>query len=121
LPPSSLPLSYRRRAALISARRTPSLVIAAVMIAAAVSAQNIGATLQGLITDEQHAVLPGVTVAITNVDTGITRTIVTDTTGWYRAPALPPGNYSMAAELPGFVTYKRGGLTLTTGQEPRID
>src|SRR3954471_19012365 len=84
-------------------------------------AQNIGATLQGLVTDEQKAVLPGVTVTITNVETGVSRTAVTDATGWYRAAALNPGTYEMTTDLAGFVTYKRSGLTLTTGQEPRID
>ena len=39
------------------------------------TAQNIGATLQGLIVDEQHAVLPGVSVTITNIETGIARII----------------------------------------------
>src|SRR5215471_17807282 len=85
------------------------------------AAQNIGATLQGLVTDAQNAVLPGVSVTITNVDTGVTRTVVTDTAGWYRAAALQPGTYELSAELAGFVAYKRTGMTLTTGQEPRID
>src|SRR5262245_21624230 len=71
--------------------------------------QNIGATLQGLVTDEQKAVLPGVTVTVTNVDTGIARTVVTDTTGWYRAATLNPGTYELTTELAGFVTYKRSG------------
>lgn len=84
-------------------------------------AQNIGATLQGVIADDQHGVLPGVTVTITNVETGSARTVVTDPVGFYRAPALQPGDYTLTAELTGFVTYKRSGLTLTTGQEPRID
>ena len=84
-------------------------------------AQNVGATLQGQITDEQHGVLPGVSVTITNVETGISRTAITDGGGWYRAPALPPGTYEMTADLSGFVTHRRSGLTLTTGQEPRID
>src|SRR5207245_10268074 len=58
-----------RGGAMISARRTTSVVTAAflaVFIADRTSAQNIGATLQGLVTDEQHAVLPGVTVSISN-------------------------------------------------------
>jgi carboxypeptidase family protein/TonB-dependent receptor-like protein len=84
-------------------------------------AQNTGATLQGLVADPQHGVLPGVTVTITNVDTGLPRSLVTDATGWYRAPALPPGTYSVTAELAGFVSYERTGLTLTTGQDARVD
>src|SRR5207248_3128751 len=85
------------------------------------TAQNIGATLQGLIVDEQHAVLPGVSVTITNIETGIARIVTTDASGWYRAAALAPGNYEIRAELIGFVEFVRRGLTRTTGQEPRID
>src|SRR6185295_4166398 len=106
-----------------SARSIVSVLITILLTAIATpsAAQNIGATLQGLVTDEQKAVLPGVTVTITNVDTGIVRTVVTDATGWYRAAALTPGTYELTTDLSGFITYKRSGLTLTTGQEPRID
>jgi hypothetical protein len=83
--------------------------------------QGVGATLLGTISDDQHAVLPGVTVTITNVDTGFSRTVVTDQAGYYRAPALPPGTYDISSELAGFGAYKRTGVTLTTGQEVRID
>ena len=113
---SAAPRSARRPAVLLSASAALLLVVSTHS-----AAQNIGATLQGLITDAQKAVLPGVTVTITNLDTGVARTVVTDTTGWYRAAALQPGAYEMSAELTGFVGYKRGGMTLTTGQEPRID
>ena len=108
---------------MFSARTTGFLLIALLVAAipAPATGQNIGATLQGLVTDEQKAVLPGVTVTIINVDTGIARTVVTDTAGWYRAAALSPGTYELTTDLTGFVTYKRSGLTLTTGQAPRID
>jgi Carboxypeptidase regulatory-like domain len=104
--------------------RTTGFLLTALLVAgipAPATGQNIGATLQGLVTDEQKAVLPGVTVTIINVDTGIARTVVTDTAGWYRAAALSPGTYELTTDLTGFVTYKRSGLTLTTGQAPRID
>src|SRR2546428_444436 len=106
-----------------SARSTVLLLIAVLIVAVPgpSAGQNIGATLQGLITDAQKAVLPGVTVTITNVDTGVSRTSVTDNTGWYRAAALMPGTYELSTDLTGFVTYKRAGITLTKGQEPRID
>jgi hypothetical protein len=101
--------------------RALAAALLAILSTATLGAQNIGATLQGVVTDTQKAVLPGVTVTITNVDTGVVRTVVTDSTGWYRAAALMPGAYQMSLELTGFVTVKRGGMTLTTGQEPRID
>src|SRR5438132_8901475 len=104
--------------------RLDRILVAAVLVvlsAVPLGAQNIGATLQGLITDAQRAVLPGVTVTITNVDTGVIRTVISETDGWYRAAALQPGSYELSAELAGFMIYKRAGMTLTTGQEPRID
>jgi hypothetical protein len=77
--------------------------------------------MEGIVVDDQHAVLPGVTITITNVDTGIARTMVTDGAGSYRAPALPPGTYELTAELQGFTIYRRTGLSLTIGQDSRID
>lgn len=60
-------------------------------------------------------------MTITNVETGLTRTIATDARGWYRAAALPPGRYQLSAELGGFCTETRAGLTLTVGQIATID
>ena len=112
-------------AALHTALRATIRLLASTAFLLAVSArsdaQNIGATLQGLVTDAQKGVLPGVSVTIVNVDTGRSRTVVTDNAGWYRAAALAPGTYELSTELTGFVSYKRSGMTLTTGQEPRID
>jgi hypothetical protein len=101
----------------------PRLALVCVLFAfpLEVAAQNVGATLQGLVTDEQQGILPGVTVTITNLETGVTRTTVSDATAWYRAPALAPGTYEVRAELAGFVRFLRTGLALTIGQEPRID
>src|SRR5260370_3482564 len=105
------------------APRALAVAMAVVVLHSARSlfAQGVGATLLGTIADEQHGVLPGVSITITNVETGVARTVVTDATGYYRAPALPPGTYEVTADLTGFVTYKRSGLVLTTGQEGRID
>lgn len=95
------------------------LLLAALTVDA--SAQSVGSLMQGTVTDQQDAVLPGATVTITNTETGLTRTIVADERGWYRAPALPPGTYEVRAVLDGFVTAVRTGLTLTIGQEATIN
>src|SRR5687767_10517928 len=84
-------------------------------------AQGTGATLQGTLTDEQGGTLPGVNVTITNVESGFTRTVVSDERGWYRAAALNPGQYEVRAELSGFAPSVRSGLTLTIGQEATIN
>jgi hypothetical protein len=84
-------------------------------------AQSTTAIISGVVKDEQGAVLPGVTVTVRNVDTGLSRTIVTDAGGVYRFPALPVGPYALTAELPGFATYSRAGLVLALNQEAVID
>jgi hypothetical protein len=94
---------------------------AVVLLAATAFAQSTGATLQGTITDEQGAIMPGATVVLTNVETGWTRDVVTDDRGWYRATALSPGKYEVKATLQGFATAIREGLTITIGQEANVN
>ncbi len=64
------------------------------------AAAQTGGTLQGTVLDDQGLALPGATVTFSNLETGWTRSDVTDTQGRYRAPRLPPGVYSIKAELP---------------------
>lgn len=70
-------------------------------IATAVFAQGqaINGTIEGTVTDDSGAVLPGVTVTVTNADTGDVRVVVTNESGIYRAPLLPLGAYRVSAEL----------------------
>ena len=96
-------------------------VVIAVAVVIPASAQTTGATLQGTVADEQGAVLPGATVTVVNVETGWSREAVTDTRGWYRAAALPPGRYEIRTSLQGFVTLVRAGLVLTLGQEATVN
>jgi hypothetical protein len=83
--------------------------------------QAINGTIEGTVLDDQGAVLPGVTVTITNVDTGDTRIVVTNESGLYRAPLLPLGTYRVNAELQGFKRFEQSGITLTAGRTAVID
>src|ERR1043165_7750451 len=60
------------------------------------------AQLDGRVTDESGAVLPGVTVTATQTDTTFTRSVVTDATGNYVLTNLPTGPYRLEMELQGF-------------------
>src|SRR5687768_11507632 len=60
------------------------------------------ATISGRAVDEAAAVLPGVTITVTNTATGAVRTTVTNEEGLYSVPALIPGIYNVRAELAGF-------------------
>jgi hypothetical protein len=90
-------------------------------LAPGVLAQSAGSAIQGTVTDEQGAVMPGATVVVTNVETGFTRELVSDDRGWYRATAIAPGNYQVEVTLPGFATQIRRGLTITIGQEATVN
>ncbi len=77
--------------------------------------------LSGIVRDETGAALPGATVTVTHVETGLTRVVTTDGTGRYRAPLLPVGAYTIRAELPSFATVTREGVVVTVGSAPVID
>src|SRR5258705_9555759 len=73
-----------------------------VLAAASASAQSTTGDISGTVRDQSHAILPGVTVEVKNIETGASRSIVTDVEGRYRALSLPPGRYAVTAELSGF-------------------
>src|SRR5712664_2821569 len=65
-------------------------------------AQSITGTILGGVTDESGAALSAATVTLRNLQTGATRTALTDAAGRYRAPGLSLGVYEVKAELTGF-------------------
>lgn len=84
-------------------------------------AQVTTGAISGTVHDETGAILPGTTITIKNLDTGISRTLVTDDRGAYYAPNLAPGNYEVQAVLTGFRTGVRSGIKLTVGREAVVD
>src|SRR5437762_12620404 len=94
-----------------------ALLLAAIALAAPAAAQTTNGVISGLVNDAQGGVLPGVTVTGRNIETGITRTVVTEADGRYRLVALPPGRYEIRAELQGFGAANVPEMTLLTGTE----
>lgn len=86
-----------------------------------VFAQGTTATISGVVKDTTGAVLPAVTITVTNLDTGIKRAAVAGEEGRYHVPQLAVGNYEVQAELPGFQTGVRSGIKLTVGREAIVD
>jgi hypothetical protein len=89
--------------------------------ASTTDAQSTGGTITGVVRDGTGAVLPGATVVVTNSDTSIARTLVSDDGGRYIAPDLPPGPYTVKVSLDGFTTVNRSGITLTVGQQAVVN
>src|SRR5687767_7228195 len=81
----------------------------------------INGTIEGTVRDEQGALLPGVTVSVTNIDTGQQRVAVTNESGLYRATLLSLGTYRISAELQGFKKFEQTGVSLRAGQTAVID
>lgn len=77
-------------------------------------AQVAGGSITGTVTDEQKAVLPGVTVTIQGSDR--TQTAVTDETGKFRFLNQPPGSYTVTVELAGFAGIKHEGVVVAVGR-----
>jgi outer membrane receptor protein involved in Fe transport len=95
-----------------------TLVLAATCVALftdSAHAQSVNGSIQGTVVDQSGAVLPGVTVTVTNSSTAATRSMVTDETGTFRAELLPVGTYDVSAELSGFTAPKATSVTVTVG------
>jgi len=83
--------------------------------------QTVNATVGGTVADSSGAVIPGVSVKLTNNGTGIMTSIVTNETGAYQFPGVQPGNYKLSAELPGFQTQTFTDVQMGGGQQVTLN
>jgi len=97
-----------------------SAVALTVMATSAAQAQVSGA-ISGTAADSSGAVLPGVNVAVRNLETGSIRAEVSDGMGRYSVLSLPVGRYEIRAQKDGFRAELRTGITLVVGQEATVD
>jgi hypothetical protein len=97
------------------------LLLAAAPGRALAQAQAANGNIEGIVKDTTGAPLPGVSVTVTNTDTGSARTSLTNADGVYRAVLLPLGRYKVAAELQGFKTFEQQGVSLSAGQTVLIN
>ena len=72
--------------------------------------------IEGTVSDEGGAPLPGASVAIRNTATNFEKTTITGPDGRFRGLALPLGPYRVTVSLTGFTTLVREGLDLAVGQ-----
>jgi len=83
------------------------------------SAQD-GAAIHGTVSDATGSAIAGGIVRIKNLETGLVRTLTTDESGRYEAPALPVGAYEVSAEKAGFQST-RAKVALVLGQRATLD
>src|SRR5262245_55885465 len=91
------------------------------LISVTASAQVTTADLVGTIRDNSGAVVRGVKVTLTNVATGVSRSVTTSDDGNYIFTSLHPGRYALTAEATGFRKVERTGVELQVNQRAQID
>jgi hypothetical protein len=102
--------------------RIMTAALAIIVMAGAALAQTAATgNIEGVVTDASGGVLPGVTVSVRNTATNVTREATTDNGGRYRATALQPGTYEVAATLAGFQAAPLGGIDVLVGQTQAVD
>ena len=101
--------------------RIAAALMALLVLASPLAAQETRGTIEGIIKDASGAVLPGVSVEVRGINVGGALTAVTDAAGVYRFPALPPGRYQVTAALQGFTSSKSEQVDLQLGQVLKVD
>lgn len=96
-----------------------ALLLSLVILPAA--AQDFRGTISGTATDSSGGVLPGVTITVTNTETNVAATTVTDGSGAYQIRYLAVGTYDVQAQLEGLQTVVRKGIDVRVGSTAAID
>jgi hypothetical protein len=102
-------------------RRVATAVFSLLLTTTSAWAQQGAAEIRGRVTDQQTASLPGVTVVVTNQDTGNYREAISTGDGTFFMAALPPGKYQVAAQLQGFKRFVRRDIVLAVGNQMTVD
>jgi Carboxypeptidase regulatory-like domain len=84
-------------------------------------AQVLYGTLLGTVTDQSGAVVPGVTVTITNQSTGAIRTVTADGQGNYALRDVLPDTYQVSVQAPGFSNFTQKNIQVNVNREVRVD
>ena len=102
--------------------RVASVLCVCLLIAHSLGAQTTASgSLRGTATDPQGAVLPGVSIAVSSATVPGVRTSTTDQRGEFRVPDLPPGEYTLTAELDGFSRFVRTPIAISAGLNVTLD
>ena len=92
------------------------LAIVMVLLFTGVAVAQTGAgSLIGHVSDASGAVLPGITITASSEQMIGQRQVFSDENGNFRIITLPPGTYTLIAELPGFATYRREAILVRAG------
>ena len=97
-------------------RHAGPLALLLIWSAAAILAQTITGSISGTVLDNAQSVVPGASLKLVHVSTGMERTARTDERGEFVIAALPPGVYTLSVEAAGFKTLVRSDILLTASE-----
>jgi hypothetical protein len=101
-----------------------SVLMALLLLSAAANAyawpQRLSGDIEGVVKDATGALIPSVSITVTNVETSAERTLISDEYGHFLAALLPIGEYSVRAQLQGFGTWT-GRFVAKTGERTNIN
>jgi hypothetical protein len=97
------------------------MCLVAAVLPAMVLAQDTRGIISGAVTDPQGASVTGATVTVTNTGTTTATRLITNEKGYYEAPLLLPGIYSVSLEAKGFKKAVQSRVTLGLGEQIRIN
>ncbi|PYS37522.1 MAG: TonB-dependent receptor, partial [Acidobacteria bacterium] len=92
-----------------------------ILLLVALQSQTSSGDIKGTVTDSTGGVLPGAMITVTNIDTGVERSAVSDNGGSFRFFLLPPAEYEIKVQVPGFSIYTRRPVQVTVGETVSID
>src|SRR5438876_2183749 len=106
---------------MVNRRLLAGILVAIALANCSLFAQGFSAAISGTVRDTTGAVLPGVSITVTNTESGLMRTVVSNETGSYNFQSLPVGPYELITDLPGFKQQVRRGINLVVGQQAVVN
>ena len=101
-------------------RRSLPYVLLTVFVGLNVNAQQITGSIRGTVVDPSGAVVQAAAVSAQQIETGLTRTALTNREGEYVLVELPIGHYQIRAEAKGYQKYLQEGITLNVNQNATV-
>jgi hypothetical protein len=100
------------------------VLVAFVGSAGLIAQSTTQGSITGTVMDPSGAVVSNAAISIKNIATGFTLNLVADGSGFYKAPLLEPGEYTVSVTAPGFANFRAEHVVVVVGQvtsiEPRL-
>src|SRR5215469_18034911 len=98
------------------------MIVGVLCIGIASAQSKTAGTISGTVTDPSDSMVPGAKIIVTSAETGTAlESTLTDVSGEYRIPLLPPGVYNIRVEKPGFASQSSRSVVITVGQAAVTD